>query len=388
LLLASGVACAAVTGCASQGGPGASLQDSFSADIFATRIGNSDGLNSPYASGSKFTITVVAGDGVDTTGWRLTSSNSGVISVGGVDDNQWSVVASGTGQSTLSIIDTDDNTIDSTTVEVDRPTDVTLYAQGLLLTGSADDASRVGSVQMIAGGTANFLVRYFAGSQELAGNNGLMPTGSGVASARAVSTDLSPRDFLEVTAPMAGMGSVDLGAGMADSQVAVTAVDPATIASVALAAQSESGAQKGQTLYVFGRALDDQNDDVFGASFSWAANDMELSSKGYYVGGPTDLLTYVYDTSQPETVNASAAGFSASVNVHGLPPPPPQKPTPNLGCSVALPGAPQRAEWNADEGAPTGLAGAAIFGVATLLASRRRRRPPEPSEPSERFEAR
>src|SRR5580704_13793416 len=63
---------------------------------------------------------------------------------------------------------------------------------------------------MVSGGTATFLARHFNGSQELAGNNALVPTGTGVAGAATVAANFSVRDFLEVNASSAGSGNVSM----------------------------------------------------------------------------------------------------------------------------------------------------------------------------------
>jgi MYXO-CTERM domain-containing protein len=350
------------SGCVAAQQHTASLQDSFTGDVLAPLLGNPNGLSSPYAQGSKFTITVVAGNGADPSGWTLTSSNPGVMAIGTHDREQWPVTAASAGQSTLSVVDEKGETVDTATIEVDVVTDVRLYAQGLLLAGRSDQESRVDSVQMVSGGTATFLVRYFSGAQELAAINGLVPTPSGAASAKIVGTNLSVRDFLEVTAPTAGTGSIDLTVGTLHSEVAVAAVDPLSISSITLAPQSESGATKGQMLYVFGRALDSHGADIFGASFSWQVGGTQVSPEPFYRSGPIDLLTYEYDGSQTETVNALASGFSAAVNVHGSPATTTEHTTANLGCSMA-PG----------KSGPVGLGSTGVLGLAALLVARRRR---------------
>ncbi len=345
----------------------ASLQDNFATDVFASFFGNANGLSTPYVEGSKFTITVQPSGKNTGAGWTLQSSNPAVLQVGTqttAGSNDWPVVATGAGQATLTVVDGSGKVLDSEGVDVEIPTQVQLCAHGLLLAGYSDDQSAESSVRIVSGGTATFLARYYNGSQELFGNNAVTPTGSGVATAAVVPANFSVRDFVEVSASDMGTGNVTLAVGQTTNQVAVEAVDPTSVSSVALAPQSENNAQKSQTLYVFGRALDSQGNDLFGASFAWAVNGSTLPSQQFFVGGPTDLLTYQYDASHTETVSDTLAGLSASTQVHGDPSTTSEASTENVGCSVAR-----------GAGANGGAAGAGILAVGlAFLASRRRRR--------------
>ena len=364
LLLLSASLTSLVTGCSVTEHP-ASLQDSFSGDVFAPMFGNNNGLSTPYVEGAKFTITVDPGQNQNTTGWKLSSSDPTVMQIGtqtGTGNDDWSVTATGAGHATLTVLDENGKVIDSEGIDVDVPTEVQLCAQGLLLAGASDDKAAVTSIQLVSGGTATFLVRYFDGSQELAGNNALHPTGSGVATTATVAANVSVRDFLEVSASDAGSGGVSLAVGQSVNQVPVTAVDPSTVKSVALAGQDDSKAKNGDTLYVFGRALDADGNDIYGASFSWDVNGAPLPAKSFLIGGPADVLTYQYTSSQSETVSDALSDLSASITVHGAPSTTSEGSTENVGCSVAR-----------GVGREGGAAGLGILGAVAVLASRRRR---------------
>ena len=346
----------------------ASLQDSFGGDVFAAFAGNPNGLSTPYVEGSKFKITVQPGGNADSTGWVLKSSDPTVMTVGSAPESgteDWQVTAMGAGHATLTVLDSSGKQLDSEGIDVDVPTSVQLCAQGLLLTGFTDTQATVTSIRVVSGGTGTFLVRYFAGSQELAGNNALRPTGSGVATASAVAANFSVRDFLEVTATDMGSGSVTLGVGQTQTPVAVEAVDPSAVAAVGLFKQSDSNAKKGDTLYVYGRATDSQASDIFGASFVWDVNGTPLPAHPMFVGGPTDLLTYQFDPSQSETVGDSLGTMSASGQVHGAPVTTTEASTQNVGCSVAR---------GAGAGGGAGVAGVGLFAAAVALMVSRRRR--------------
>jgi hypothetical protein len=344
----------------------ASLQDNFATDVFASFFGNANGLSTPYVEGSRFTITVQPSGKNTGAGWTLQSSNPAVMQIGvqpPSGSNEWPVVATGAGQATLTVVDGSGKVLDSEDVDVQIPTEVQLCAHGLLLAGYSDDQSAESSVRIVSGGTATFLARYYSGTQELSGNNAVIPTASGIATAAVVPANFSVRDFVEVSAADMGSGNVSLAVGMTTNQVAVEAVDPSSVASVALAPQSDDKAQKGETLYVFGRALDSQGNDLFGASFSWAVNGTTLPSQQLIVGGPTDLLTYQYDSKQSETISDTLAGQSASTQVHGNPSTTQEASTENVGCSVAR-----------GAGASGGAAGAAMLALGVAFLTHRRRR--------------
>jgi hypothetical protein len=315
--------------------------------------------------GSTFNITVEAGNNQNTAGWKLVSSNPSVmtVSIPGAGDLTFGAVAVGAGTATLTVTDASGKTLDSASIEVEEPTSVELCAQGLLVSGESDDASTVGTVRVVSGGTATFLARYFNGSQELFGNNALRPTASGVATATTAAADYSVRDFLEVSAAQIGSGTVSLGVGQFVTQVPVVAVDPTAVAKVGYAAESEANAGKGQTMYVFGRAFDADGDDLFGASFAWSVDGATLPATVHITNGPTDLLTYSYDASQTETVADSLDGFTASTSVHGAPSTTTTSSTENVGCSIAR-----------GVGSDRGMAGGAVI-LASLgaVAARRRR---------------
>jgi hypothetical protein len=320
----------------------AGLQD----NLGTLSIDNSNALHSPYVAGSRFSISVQAGNGATFDGWTLSSSAPGVVQVGtpdGSSSNEFPVQAMAPGHATLVVRDKDGNALDSADVDVDVPTRIELCEQGLLLAGYSDDQAAVTSAQIVAGGTATFMARYFAGDQELYGNNALTATNTAVALASVVSTSFSARDFLAVTAASTGPTTVHVAAGGATLDLPVTAVGPSFVSGVSLLRQSENGASDGARLYVFARALDATGRDVYGSSFTWQANASTLPGNGNS-NDPTDLLSYEYNSSGTETISAAADGQSASAVVHGAPATTSTTTSENTGCTIARgPGAPASA---------------------------------------------
>ncbi|HEY1691928.1 MAG TPA: hypothetical protein VGG39_07190 [Polyangiaceae bacterium] len=380
--LASMAAAAALAGgCTLHENP-ASMQDDFASDVLAPLLGNGNGLSTPYVLGAKFNVTLEAGGGGSTAGWTLVSSDPSVLEVetqGGGSTSAWPVMAAGSGHTTLSVVDGSGKTLDSEGVDVAAPASAQLCAHGLLLAGESEAQAAVPSVEMLAGGTAAFLVRYFgADGHELAGNSGATPSATGAVTSSLAAASFSARDFLVVGASQAGTGTVTLDVGSFQLQVPVDAVQWTTVEKVAYAAQSESGAQSGATLWVYGRALDAQGADVFGASFTWQANGVAIAAPSPTVlGGPTDLVSYAYDPSQEETLTVVLQGdgevlqaSSASLQVHATPGTTTEQTAAQVGCSVAG-GA---AGAGGSTGGLAGTIGATLLGLAAAVAVARRRR--------------
>lgn len=340
LLFGSLVACLAV-GCSVQNHT-AGLQD----DLGSFSLDNSNVLHSPYVSGSRFSITVQAGNGATFDGWTLSSSAPGVMQVGtpdGSNANEFSVQAVAPGHATLIVRDKNGNALDSADVNVDVPTSIQLCEQGLLFAGYPDDQAALSSAQIVVGGTATFMARYFAGGQELFGNNALTATNTAEALSSVTSTSFSARDFLQVTGAAMGPTTVHVAAGGSTLDLPVTVVEPSVVSSVALLGQSESGASDGNMLFVFARALDASGKDVYGSSFTWQAGATTLP--GYSnPNNPADLLAYEYHSSGTETISATVDALSAAATVHGSPSTTSTDSSENTGCTVAHgPGAPASA---------------------------------------------
>jgi hypothetical protein len=359
LLLASSLASLTI-GCGSD--HAASMQDNLGLEL---NLGNDNILHTPYVAGSRFNITLQAGPHTTNDGWKLTSSDPTVLQVGATgaaNSGAFNAVAAGAGHTTLTVTDKSGNVIDSADVDVDVPTRIQLCEQGLLYAGYSDDQAALTSVQVVNGGTATFLARYFSGSQELFGNNALTASNTTVALASVTSTSLSASDFVEITGIGTGMTTVPLAAGGTTLNVPVTVVDPTAVKKVTLAPQSENGASDGQQLHVFARAFDANGADVYGSSFAWSV-DGNTPSCCPNSPDPSDLLFYQYHSSGTENVAASLDGQSASTTVHGTPSSTNVSSSENVGCSVAR---------GVGAGGSAGAVGTFLLGLV-VLASRRLR---------------
>ena len=268
--------------------------------------------------------------------------------------------AAGSGQATLVVKDRGGKVLDSEDVEVDVPTQIELCEQGLLFTGDTEDQATIQSLQVVSGGTATLLVRYFAGGRELYGNNALTAANTHEALAAVTSTSFSVRDFVQITGIATGASTVGLTAGGATLNVPVQVVDPSAITSILLSLPSESGAREGEGLYVFGRAIDGDGRDVYGSSFAWTAGGTSLMGN-FNSSDPTDLLAYQYHSGGMETITASADGRTVAGMVHGQPGTTSTSSSEDVACTVAH-----------GAGAPGSAATGLLIGLVAVAARRRR----------------
>lgn len=342
---------------------GVAMQDTFALDLFGPPT---DAINSPYVAGAKFDVDIVS-TGVDTTGYRVTSSNQAVLRIDAPTSPSsldFPAAAVGVGHATLSIVDAKGNVVHTHDVDVDEPDSVQLHSHGLMLAGLPDAQTQLSHVNVVDGGTAMLLVRYFKGSQELWGNGAVKIAATGPLDATTTASGFGDaNDWIGISAYKTGGGQVTLTVG--GSQLAVVpvdVVDQAAIAQVTLVAQGDSQAHTGDSLYVFARSTNAQGEDVYGGSYAWEINGVGAETAGLKTGYgmPADLFTYKYDSSQNETVTALLGGFNSSVSVHGKGGS--VDSTAAVACSVT------RGPGNAGAWGGLGLA------IAAVVAAARRRR--------------
>jgi hypothetical protein len=368
------VAFALAAGC-NNNGQRVTMQDDFDLDLFGP---HTDDLHTPYVVGARFNIDVTATDGSNTAGWTLQSSDPTVFSIGTAPAQPGQsassafsepVVAVAAGQATVTVLDNDGKTVDSHVVVVGIPDSVQLYAHGKLIAGESDVQALVSTAQVVSGGDATFLVRYFEAGTELSGSGALAPTATGAIAASAEQSTLATaRDWLEVDGSAPGTGQVSLVVGgLPLSTLPVTVVGQSAIQTVTLLQQSTAQANDGATLWVVGRALDAQSNDVYGASYQWSFQGASLGSASPIFSNqptvPTDLVSYTYQSNASGTVLASLGTLDASTVVHAQAGSVGVSSTADVACSVgAAPGA--------------GLAGgaSAAFGLAAIAAGAVRRR--------------
>ena len=155
-LLVAALAAVALTGCTAAGARTASgsvtMADDFDRDVFGPHVGD---LHTPYLAGAHFQVSVTTGREQNGTGWTLSSSDPDVLRVVSPPAGGSATVAAGRpGRTVLSVLDAKGAVLDSHAVTVAAADQVSLYSEGLLLTGAPDAVARVTRANIVAGGEA------------------------------------------------------------------------------------------------------------------------------------------------------------------------------------------------------------------------------------------
>ncbi len=281
----------------------------------------SGNTHSPYLLGSHFSLWIETDMGPD--GWTLVSSDPGVVHLqASQNELQYSAIALAVGHSTLVLRDGSGKVLTQQEVEVSAADGIQIWAPGPLRVGLVEAEAPIATANVLQGG-ARFLVRYFAGTQELAGNGADLTSAGGATISKVTPADTSDVDWVVVDGPaQAGQsGSVTLTTGTATDTVSITTVADSDIAELTVTGQSESGASDGESLCVLARARDATGADVFGGSYTWVAS-TDAGSIDPIGGGSSEVACYEYDAAGSETMRVAFEGQSASLSVHGVLPPP------------------------------------------------------------------
>jgi hypothetical protein len=325
---------------------------------FNILTGPSDALHTPYVQGASMTIFVQSSDHNEhMAGWTVESANPAVFTVLAVTPAaRWLAVsghAASAGQAVLLVRDQHGNVVHNRVVEVKVPDQVDLLAHGYLIIDRPDEAT-IPSPQVLKDGTATFLVRYYAGGEQLNGNGALSVAPDAGLDANAARTYLfEDRDWLQVTPHELGALNVTLSAGgQKVRDVTVNGVPQSDVASLRILGVDESRAHALDWLVALGQAYDASGQPLFGANFQWEVDDKSATGLG-------DLYRYEYDPKAPHKLCARLGSLDAVTSIHGAGF---VDSTNRLSCQGA-PGLPARS-------API----YALIGAALIIALRPRRR--------------
>lgn len=312
---------------------------------FLQLLGPSDELHSPYVKGARFGVYLhETGGGPSKVkqGWRIESERPGVLAIEKLELNEYegtsgkhrylraAAVAVDEGQADLIVRDEEGHEVYRSSVEVLRPDRIELLAHGPLLLRRPEEQAVVQDPQVLVGGTATFLVRYYRGGRLLSGNGALGIAGGDGASGQARKTFLfEDRDWLTVTVQREGAASVDLlVAGEQGRRATFIGVNEGAVSKVVLSPQvrGEERAQKGDWLVVLGEALDAMGRPIFGVEYTWSFGGKAESGLGdlyryEYAPDMRKLLTADHGSHHVELMIQAKQGFVDSTN--------------RLGCSAA-----------------------------------------------------
>ena len=279
-------------------------------------VSQDDVLHSPYVKGATFSISVLDnGDfnNSDLKTWTLESSAPEVLQIIGTPQAlRADVAAVGVGASDLIVRDGDHQVLRTRRVEVRAPDSALVLSHGPLLIGESDADAAVDGVRVRIGGTATFMLKWFSGTEELAGNGVLSVARSGTVDIKTPETMFfEHRDWLQVTPTDATPVDLHLLADGIDVRpLVVIPAAPGEVSSVGIFGDSERGASKGEQLVLLGEAFDSSGSNVLGVDFFWDVD-------GSTVPGFGDVLRYDFTPTHPAMLTATSFdGPAASVAVH------------------------------------------------------------------------
>jgi hypothetical protein len=313
-------------------------------------------LHTPYVKGAPVRLYVDSSDEDENlSGWTIVSSDASVFRIDQitVDPDQHGISATGQavgeGIATLVVIDDNDDRVGSREAEVLAPNSARLDAHGYLIMDRQGEAP-VDEIRIVQGGTATYLVNYFRDGRELHGNSvlGAGSTASLVATPRT-SFLFENREWIAIESSTVGTNSVTLTSnGDPVATIPVVTVPETDITKVALAAESERGAQMDEWLVLLAQASDTIDRRIFGVDFAWEIDGVMQTDAG-------DLYRYKFLAGHYVDVTAERSGHTASARIQssgGY-----VDSTNNIGCNA---------------GGAGGL-GLALFGLCGALVRRRRR---------------
>lgn len=191
-----------------------------------------DNLSLPWVEGTTVNFLVESGRGQDATGWTVRSTNPEVVVVTELEPGDVSVeaelLAFSSGLATLEVVDAAGELVKSVDVEVAAPDHLELHPAAFAYGDVFDRPVQLDDLRVSVGGDAAFLVRYFAGEQEVFGNGVLLVEADEALGARADQTFLAAnRDWVHLAPTEAVTGDLRLFAGsLASATATVRAVGP------------------------------------------------------------------------------------------------------------------------------------------------------------------
>jgi hypothetical protein len=317
------VAALALGGCSE-----AAVHDDVDLDLdFSALVGPSNDLHTPYVLGAHMDLYVVLRDeNASHDGYSIESDDASILDVSATlhQGNQALVhaVATGAGRTKVHVRNPKGVVVSDSDVLVEVPDHAELYASGDEFLGKAhEEDGHVHEVRMLAGGTATYQVRYFAGSQELHGNGALGVQVDGPAQATVLSSFLfEDRDWVQITNDGGiGMGELSLSAGgQPMAAVPLTVLSQSDITEVRVVGQDEGRAHDGDWMVLLGESFDGSARRVYGVDYAWDEDGTLLKQDapdGTQVIARGDLYRYEYLKGDYHTLTVHLGDMTASAMI-------------------------------------------------------------------------
>ena len=287
----------------------------------APRAEFGDELSTPYVLGARFTTYIEDRDrDTNFTGWTVRVTDPRVLGLR-EEEPRWvdehtlalDLEAVGAGTTDLLLLDPSGVVQGSASAEVRVPTRAQLFASAIAALEDEDFRGETPHPQLLAGGTASFVVQYLADDLRLQGSTQLeVSTTPAIDAVVQHSRAADNRDILQVTAGEPGLEALELWVGGVQLQrVEVDVVGPEKVAAIDLIhRRGESSAEAEGDWLVVAQAYDDLRAPVYGVGFGW-----DLEGRTFEQAG--DVLVYAHDSDRDslKRVSAWAAGIEASMLV-------------------------------------------------------------------------
>lgn len=319
------LALALVLGSTTLAGCAQDIQFSDTIDLEFDLLRRSDSLHTPYVVGAEFSLCADSAREGQLRGMSLRASDPDLLEVGPTEifDDEDHMCAPATalasGDVTLEVVD-DGDVVASVDLEIRAPDRAELWAAGPLLVTRSDLDAQTEQPQILAGGTATFQVRYFAGQTPLHGQGALRVESTEALSAEAVGTVLfEDREWLRITPhsdhdqdheqDQAGTATLELATPAGSFQtLTVEVVAEEAIADVALHGSDEQGREAGDPLVVYAQAYDEDDAPIYGVEYEWSLD-------GHAEPGTGDLFRYDFDPSRREELVARHGDLDALAEI-------------------------------------------------------------------------
>ncbi|MFK7987196.1 MAG: hypothetical protein AB8I08_14325 [Sandaracinaceae bacterium] len=344
-----------LTGLLATGCDGVRLTDSVDLTFdFNFLRGPSDTLHSPYVAGADFTLFTTNVDRSEENQLVIASADDAILQVRGAGTpGEADAIAVTPGTVDLLVRDLDGNEMHRTPVDVVRADEARLVAHGPRIIGRpALQPENTDELQVLVGGTATFLVEWFADDEALNGHGALTTEhGDGVEAQPRRTHLFEDREWVSFSVLEEGAHEVRLLAnGELVRTITLVGVAEDTIDVVRLHGMDETDATTDQELVVYAQAYAADETPIYGVEYEWDLN-------GFSEPGLGDLFRYRYAPGVSAELCArhgELEGFATVSATEGF-----VDSTNELGCSVSGSG-------------PGWLGGPIAAGLFALVWTRRR----------------
>lgn len=290
----------------------------------APRAEFGDELSTPYVLGARFTTYIEDRDrDTNFTGWSVRVTDPQVLRLR-ESEPRWvdahtlalDLEAVGAGTTELLLLDPSGAVQGSASAEVRAPTRARLFAAAIAALEDEEFRGETPHPQLLAGGTASFVVQYLADDLRLQGSTQLeVGTTPAIDAVVQHSRAADNRDILQISAGEPGLEALDLWVGGALLQrIEVDVVGPEAVAAIDLIHRKGASSVEAEGDWlVVAQAYDDLRVPVYGVGFGW-----DLEGRTFEQAG--DVLVYAHDPDREsrKQVSAWAAGIEASMPIYAL----------------------------------------------------------------------